>query len=238
MNTDLIFVLILALGCVLIGFALASILQGMRDAKEIRDRLPSTVTPTPDIPKNESKPDREEILLAWFEPGQASLQIEIDGRVYRSREEVDEAARNRLGNLLEELSTWTGQATKTVPVETPLTTPVMTSETAIPISLDLSEPNPRPSVLGPFISALQPIGRKGEPKLMSLAEQIDEILQERIRLTPFENRNLKLMNSPKKGLLVRVDGKEYEGIDSVPDESIRDVIRQAVKEWENRVSGP
>ena len=40
------------------------------------------------------------------------------------------------------------------------------------------------------------------------------------------------MELPGKGLVVLVGINSYDGVDAVPDEEIRSLIRQCVKEWE------
>jgi len=44
------------------------------------------------------------------------------------------------------------------------------------------------------------------------------------------------MELPKKGLVVMVGLEQYEGVDAVPDEQIRAIIRSAVKAWEEKAT--
>ena len=66
----------------------------------------------------------------------------------------------------------------------------------------------------------------------SIAMQIDEILQEMIANTPFEERGISVNDAPDHGVMVTLDGNMYPGVKDVPDEEVRNLIRSAVVEWE------
>jgi len=82
-------------------------------------------------------------------------------------------------------------------------------------------------VLQPGLSSVQ------EPP-KSIAAQIDEILQEMLEGSPMASRGIRLMEFPNRGLVVMVGLDQYEGVDLVPDDDIRQLIRSAVEEWERR----
>ena len=84
--------------------------------------------------------------------------------------------------------------------------------------------------------ALQPDLRPPEPPSRSIAAQVDEILQEMLHDSPYASRLICLIELPSKGLVVMVGQEEYEGVEAVPDEDIRRLIRLAVAEWERRVT--
>lgn len=71
-----------------------------------------------------------------------------------------------------------------------------------------------------------------DPEFKSIAMQIDEILQEMIANTPFEERGITLNDAPDHGVMVTLDGNQYLGVKDVPDEEVRNLIRSAVVEWE------
>ncbi len=70
------------------------------------------------------------------------------------------------------------------------------------------------------------------PEFKSIAMQIDEILQEMIADTPFEQRGISVNDDPVHGVMVTLDGQNYPGVKDVPDEEVRNLIRSAVVEWE------
>jgi len=71
----------------------------------------------------------------------------------------------------------------------------------------------------------------------SIAVQVDEILQEMLKSSPLANRAIRLMELPQKGMVVMIGLDQFDGVESVPDEEIRQILRAAVAEWERRVSG-
>ncbi len=93
-----------------------------------------------------------------------------------------------------------------------------------PVSTQLSD------VVG---NILKPSGSQtSEPEFKSIAQQIDEILQQMISNTPFEKRGISVNDTPDHGVMVTLDGEQYPGVKDVPDEEVRNLIRSAVVEWE------
>jgi len=70
----------------------------------------------------------------------------------------------------------------------------------------------------------------------SIAVQVDEILQEKIEGTPLEEKGIRLLEFPGKGMVVMVGLDQYSGVNDVPDDEIRNAIKAAVGEWEKRVT--
>jgi len=71
---------------------------------------------------------------------------------------------------------------------------------------------------------------------MSIVEQVDDILQELLESRPMVDKQIRLTEMPNKGVIVWVGNEYYEGINAVPDEDVKRIIRKAVKKWEE-VSG-
>lgn len=69
---------------------------------------------------------------------------------------------------------------------------------------------------------------------MSIAAQVDEILQEMLEGTPLHDRGIRLMELPGKGLVVMVGLEHFDGVGSVPDPEVRAAIQAAAAEWERR----
>jgi hypothetical protein len=67
-----------------------------------------------------------------------------------------------------------------------------------------------------------------------MVEQIDEILQEIIQRSDNPARRIKLVEERNQGVIVWVGQDHFNGIDAVTDDSARELIRAAAKEWERR----
>lgn len=70
------------------------------------------------------------------------------------------------------------------------------------------------------------------PRATSVVGQIDEILRDMLNENGLEKRSVHLAQDPTLGVVVWVGTEHYAGIDEVPDEEIRRVIKAAVKKWE------
>jgi len=68
--------------------------------------------------------------------------------------------------------------------------------------------------------------------VMSIVNQINDILQENVVGTEFEKRGIRLVELPNRGVAVQVGLGTFPDIDSVPEPEIRSLIRAAVSEWE------
>ncbi len=69
-------------------------------------------------------------------------------------------------------------------------------------------------------------------ELMSVVEQVDEILQENIAGTPLEKRNIHLLEDPSIGVVVKVGHQFFKGIDSVTDTEVYAALKAAIAQWE------
>jgi hypothetical protein len=50
------------------------------------------------------------------------------------------------------------------------------------------------------------------------------------------DKEIRLLDVPGKGLVVKVGLENYDGVEAVPDEQIRGLLRAAVDEWGRRTS--
>jgi hypothetical protein len=84
------------------------------------------------------------------------------------------------------------------------------------------------------ISDETPITRLRSRQSISMAEQIDTILQElKYQDSALSSRIIRLRQNPAGGLHIEVDGKLYEEPGEIEDKAIQKLIRQAVYTWRN-----
>jgi len=128
-----------------------------------------------------------------------------------------------------------------VEAATPTTVPSASAQAGIPGTGELASPSSpaQRSPLSPvnvLARAFQSEVRAPQSPPKSIAAQIDEILQEMLENSTLATRAIRLLELPNKGMVVMVGLEQYEGVDGVPDEEIKKVIRAAVAEWERRIS--
>jgi hypothetical protein len=68
----------------------------------------------------------------------------------------------------------------------------------------------------------------------SIVEQIDAILHAQLAGTPLMEKGIRLQESPEGGVIVWVGINKYQGLEDVPDDQIKAVIRAAISAWENK----
>ncbi len=68
----------------------------------------------------------------------------------------------------------------------------------------------------------------------SMVTQVDAILQKKLDLAGMKKWAIRLTEFPQRGMVVLVGLEQYNGIDEVPYERVRTIIRESVSEWEQR----
>ena len=71
------------------------------------------------------------------------------------------------------------------------------------------------------------------PPTRSIPEQIEELLQARLESLPdFQGRAIHVIPSVTGGVRIEVDGVFYEGVSEVEDDTVRALLQDVVREWE------
>ncbi len=155
--------------------------------------------------------------------------LELDGKVLTVRN-VSPEQKKRLVELITIMRPWVegGQAGPAVPP------PAIT-----PASLGtLHHTPPAPAPLRESISRPLQTAKKTEPEKpitsLSIVQQIDTVLQDRLLNTPLEKSGLRLQESPQGGVEVYVGSEKFDTIDDVPDANIKATIRAAISAWEEK----
>jgi hypothetical protein len=88
--------------------------------------------------------------------------------------------------------------------------------------------------MNPFkqMAVLREIAKNPPPPTMTIAEQIDAVLQDHIQGTPLVSRGIRMRPGPRGDAIFDLDGLSYTGVEELPDEAVRVVVRAAIAEWE------
>lgn len=215
--------LILALICVIVGFiggALVSTLFSEREKKQMRsegDLLPEGI-------------DRETYspLLRLWRDASGAVVTELHGKVLIDIKQASTAQRLELEEITEKWQSWLGvslTAAKPAPGADPRPVAVekpAVQSAAVPVR---EAPAPVEMEIDPASAAAPGSG--------SMVEQINEILQEGLRLTNLQH-SVKITQDLREGIIVWLDGGRFVGVDEVPDPAVKKLIRAAAAEWERR----
>jgi hypothetical protein len=260
---DLTTALTLTLIGIIIGFLTGMLISNLRAghdkkspvvAAAIQKNIDSTSSADQSVePSNGTppgSPEPEGLIRIWYEAGNKQLAVETNNHIFSSAEDLSIEELRRLVTATNDLNHWLGihpQPDSTVrannvniplldqPVARLLVQP-STTQSASNILLDIQriKNNPLKALLKAFEETNV---AKIEPVTLTMAGQIDEILQKKLENTPYENLGIRLADTPSHGVVVMVGLNKYDGIESVPDETIRTLIREAVAEWEKQMLG-
>jgi hypothetical protein len=227
---DISFLILIALVSIGIGFALGSLITGARGER---------------VPPDKSKPSQVSNLVqiagVMTDRGGKAVFLQVEGKVIRSLNDLTREQRTRLQPYFEVLASWfnlpVSKATPTpvrAPVEAGIDPGSLQAAPASSAASSVQRPSLNP--VNVLARAIQSDVNIPEPPAKSIAAQIDEILQEKIEGSPLEQRPVRLVELPNKGMVVMVGMDQYASVDEVPDDEIRLIIKSAVAEWERRVS--
>lgn len=75
------------------------------------------------------------------------------------------------------------------------------------------------------------VSLKEEEKPSGIIALIDQVLQRKLAGTAFAGREIKLEAGDVGEVIVCIGMNKYKGIDAVPDETIKQIIKDAIAEW-------
>ncbi len=194
-----------------------------------------------------------EVMRVLRVPPLGKLVAEVDGQRYESLSEItDEKARRVILAAIGELINFAGnyQALVDAGVAPAISGPAV--EEQPPLEQQQAEflarleaerdavkktppPPPTVAVLGGAKLSEEALAAKEEARKrpLSVAEQIDEILQKHVAAEPgMAERSIHLVQNPAGGILIEVDGKKFNKPGEIPEPAIQQLIKRAVKEWD------
>jgi hypothetical protein len=192
----------------------------------------------------------QEILRLMRDPDTGRVVTEFQNRTIRDPRTLSKAERDYLIRLAKDWGAWLG-----VPEAQPAAKVAPAPETATPaVSVPANPPAQAEPVLAAPIFAPAPVAvvQANAPGLplaqatpvvaplpapttpLSIVQQVDEILQEKLAAQPAPVPVIRLVEDPHDGVVVWVNQTKYVGIESVNDPNVRAIIRSAAVEWEHR----
>lgn len=176
-----------------------------------------------------------------------ALMIEENGVIYHKATDLSPELRRLLAVAVDDLQSFLAsmpapQSQVARPASS--TTPATESDVSADISPRITmagQASTEAQVKSPSMNPVDIITRavssdvpKVDLKSKTITAQIDEILQEILVNTPLEQRGIRLLDAPDGRVVVFVGIESYDGVDTVPDDEVRQAIRAAVAEWEKR----
>jgi hypothetical protein len=135
-------------------------------------------------------------------------------------------------SLAERVAELPAQAPSMPPATAPLQ-PVQAPKTLEEIRAEAQRPLRTPS-MNPFeqYKVMREITAVPDLPVLSIAEQIDQVLQKVIEGTPWVQRGLHVKSSPAGDVRFILDGHAFGSLDEVTDPDARGVLQGAIQTWD------
>ena len=202
--------------------------------------------------RDESNLNGEHTVLKVVIDKALKWHLELDGTRLENPGEITIEQRQRVVSVVVQMRPWlegkvapAAQSTPSAAVEPVviLTPPVSTlvsptSKTPAPLTKEQA-----PAAKDPLkIDAMRglrsllnnEVKAPGDKKVQSIVAMIDEVLQAKLLGTPLMEKVIRLEDGPMGQVIVCVGPNRYEGVGDVPNPEIRDIIKEAIAEWEKR----
>jgi hypothetical protein len=216
---------ILMLGLFALGFILGAVLAWVLSGRQKEDpaKLPAD-------PWQQLRSRFTERASLWQEQSSGKLFVRMDDQMVSGADQLTETQRKTLNTAMKDWLAWMGfpGAKSSVPTPAPEAAPAEPNRATAPAT-------PLPEEAKPASPQAQPAQNKPD-KPMSIVEQIDEILQEKLKTSAIQNKGVRLSEDPREGVMVWIGLEHFIGIDAVTDPEVRALVRSAVMEWEKRQS--
>ena len=176
------------------------------------------------------------------------LAVEVKGKVQADAKSLNPEELIQLAELLNEAGRWAGIGANPSPAEVPAiklptgqatdsperrSSPGVVPDAGPVLELEASRPRVLDGMTNALANVINPTSsRKEDPK--SIVQQIDEILQDKLLLTDLAEQKIGLLEDPRKGVVVRIGAETFEGINSVPDGLVKELLKASVQDWEKR----
>ncbi len=202
----------------------------------------------PQEAREETPADAVELLRVWRDLSDGALILEIGGRRFRTLNDLrGTELERRFVTIVRDLSAMTQAAGRT-PAPTPSAPRKASPKTPEPTApdadaaappagdeIDMTALSMSPGTMFRQMTRVA-MGQGPEPvehqPTLSLAEQIEDRLQERLESLPeYKGRKIHVRPAPDGSVRIEVDGVFYDGVGDVADDDVRALIADVVREW-------
>jgi hypothetical protein len=112
--------------------------------------------------------------------------------------------------------------------------PLPDAEATLLAALKTSSPAPTPPPKRGLFGRAIPVPPVPNLPGLNLAEEINEIVQARLRYSHLAQNRIEITSDPRGGIRIQVNNKFYSSPDEVEEPEIRELIKASIKEWERK----
>ncbi len=184
-----------------------------------------------------------QIVRVWRKSVSGEVLVELDKKMLASPSGLNKDQQLRLSEVLDILQNWVrpdyraGDFKKDFVGQQLESGSESTTPSQGDVSPKMTSTSSESPVVNPidmFADAIRTDVPRTSAETASIAAQVDEILQEKLVGSPLASRGIRVMELPSKGLVVMIGLQQYQEVEEVPDPDIRNLIQEAVAEWERR----
>ncbi|MEI7844211.1 MAG: hypothetical protein WCK35_00265 [Chloroflexota bacterium] len=245
----IILIVIAAIAGYVIGIVDSRITNSLLKKKQAEATL---VDNTGQPGNDESNVNGEHTVLKVTIDKALKWHLELDGTRFENPGEITTEQRQRVVSVVVQMRPWLdGKAApaaqsnpiadveKVVIPTPPVSTPVLPASKT-PATLTKEQ---APAAKDPLkIDAMRglrsllnnEVKAPGDKKGLSIVAMIDEVLQAKLLGTPLMEKVIRLEDGPMGQVIVCVGSNRYEGVGEVTNPEIRDIIKEAIAEWEKK----
>jgi hypothetical protein len=225
----------LAIGGACLGFLLGFVVRGFFRRKPKEEK--KTEAPKAKPVAKPANRNLEEVAHLWRDQRDGRLIFQIDNEYYKRSNELTPKEQKILLKVVMDFYQWLEppSVVQSQPEE-PVQASVAVESAPLPV-MPPEKPEPKKVSFSPVQAITQALKADVSAAIIpseSIVVQIDAILQEKLIAADMQKWAVRLAEFPGRGMVVMVGLEQYEGIDAVPYERVRKMIRDAVAEWERR----
>jgi hypothetical protein len=186
----------------------------------------------------------KEVAQLWFDTRDRKLIFQIGQQYFKRADDMSPKDRAKLQRVVSDFYHWLEPDERSKQTESGFSQPNRSdnpdsvSTHAIPMTLkDENSSNVDSGAINQPKQTLKPDVNPSALFSQSMVSQVDAILQEKIHRAGMEKWAIRLTEFPQRGMVIMVGLEQYDNVDDVPYEQARTIIRESIREWEQRADG-